>query len=140
MEKETSLPSLTDRVAAYWESCLEVNSSWRQFTNEFGVMNTLFGVCELDVHTVGFVASYLTGYEEFEGETFEDLAKACLDFASTRFVEPEYIDSGDLANLYDSGYDQETIIESAESAGVSPLALAEFAEYVEEEEGEEDEG
>ena len=75
----TTTTTLTQDVAEHWQKCLEVNSSWRQFTHELAVLNTIDMLCIEDVE---FVAELLQDNELFEDEDFDELQFACFEFVT----------------------------------------------------------
>ena len=121
----TTATTLTQDVAQHWNRCLEVNSSWRTFTNELAVLSAL------DVLTIDdceFVADLMLDNELFEGEDFAEVQFACFEFASEREVEPEDIDCSDLATLQESGLTFSEVIELATEKGVPARVINDFAE------------
>lgn len=121
----TTATTLTQDVARHWNECLKVNSSWREFTHSLGVLNTL---AELHIEDVEFVAELLEHTDLFENENFAELAFACFEFAAELEVEPEDIDCSDLANLVESGFTFEEVIELATEFGVRAAVINDFAE------------
>ena len=121
----TTATTLTQDVAQHWNKCLEVNSSWREFTHSLGVLNTL---ADLHIEDVEFVAELLENNELFENEDFAELAFACFEFAAEVEVEPEDIDCSDLATLLESGLTFSEVIELATEKGVPARVINDFAE------------
>jgi len=117
--------ALHDDVAQHWNRCLEVNSSWREFTHQLGVLNALDMLCIEDVE---FVAELLLNNELFENETFEDLVDACYDFAQEREVDADLIDATDLWNVVEGGATVMEVAEAATEYGVSVNVINDFAE------------
>jgi hypothetical protein len=117
--------TLTTDVTTYWNQCLAVNSSWREFTHSLAILNTFD--C-LHIEDVEFVAELLGNTELFEFEGFAELALACYDFASELVIEPEDIDCADLTYLTESGLTVTEVIELASEYGVSAVAISDFAE------------
>jgi len=117
--------ALHDDVKEHWEKCLEVNSSWRQFTHEIGVLNALD---MLSIEDVEFVAELLQDNELFEDEDFDDLVDACYDFAQDRVVDVALIDAHDLWTVVESGATMTEVAEAATEAGVSVSVINDFAE------------
>lgn len=117
--------TLTADVASYWNQCLEVNSSWRQFTSELAVLNTFD--C-LHIEDVEFVAELLENTELFENEDFTELQFACFEFASEREVDLDVIDCADLHSLVESGLTFSEVIELATEKGVPASVIHDFAE------------
>lgn len=121
----TITTTLTQDVARHWNQCLEVNSSWRQFTHELAVLNTLD---MLTIEDCEFVAELLESTELFEDEDFNELAFACFEFASEREVEVDQIDAHDLWNVVESGATFAEVAEAATECGVSVSVINDFAE------------
>jgi hypothetical protein len=117
--------TLTHDVAQHWENCLEVNSSWRQFSRELAILNT-FDV--LHIEDCEFVAELLENTGQFENVDFNELVLACFDFAAERVVEVEDIDSADLTYLSESGFTPTEVIELALEGDVAPSVISDFAE------------
>jgi hypothetical protein len=117
--------TLTQDVAQHWEKCLEVNSSWREFTHQLGVLNTLD---MLTIEDCEFVAELLENTDLFEDEDFNELAFACFEFASEREVEGDLIDVNDLWNVVESGATMTEVAEAAAEAGVAISVINDFAE------------
>ena len=118
------MENLTQRVAAYYESCLAVNGSWCNFTNELGVLNTL-GVLE-DIN-YGFVVELLQDDEDFEDEDYDEMLLAVGEFLSDRKVPTKYIQSNDLVEVMnETGFDAEWVAELATDAGVSVTEVKDF--------------
>ena len=114
MKNETTL---AQRVAAHYTRCLEVNSSWCNFTNELGVLN-LFDV--LDPLNYWFVAELMMDGEEFEDEDFDEMVEAIGEFLADRVVPAEYVYAGDLTLAQnETGFDPEDIASYARDAGVN---------------------
>ena len=115
MKNETTL---AQRVAAHYTRCLEVNSSWCNFTNELGVLN-LFDV--LDPMNYWFVADLMIeNTEEFENEDFDEMVEAIGEFLVDRVVPAEYVYAGDLEKAQnETGFDPEDIASYARDAGVN---------------------
>ena len=121
----TTATTLTQDVARHWNDCLAVNSSWRQFSHELAVLNTLDMLCIEDCE---FVAELLENTELFENEDFAELLFACFEFASEREVEVDQIDASDLWNVVESGATFAEVAEAATEAGVSISVINDFAE------------
>ena len=121
----TITTTLTQDVAEHWQKCLEVNSSWREFTHELAVLNTLDMLCIEDVE---FVAELLQDNELFEDEDFNELQFACFEFASEREVEVDQIDAHDLWTVVESGATMTEVAEAATECGVSVNVINDFAE------------
>ena len=119
----TAMPLAHD-VARYWNQCLAVNSSWRDFTHSLTVLNTFD--C-LHIEDVEFVAELLLHTELFETEDFMELAFACFEFASERFIDAADITSTDLAALAESGLSPDEVIGLAVENGVNIEVINEFA-------------
>ena len=117
--------TLTQDVAQHWNKCLEVNSSWRQFTHSLAVLTTH---ADLHIEDVEFVADLMLDNELFEDEDFVELQFACFEFASEREVAIEDIDSADLHSLVESGFTFDEVIELATEKGVPAAAINDFAE------------
>jgi hypothetical protein len=121
----TTTTTLTQDVAQHWQKCLEVNSSWRQFTHELSVLNTLDMLCIEDCE---FVAELLQDNELFENEDFAELLFACFEFAAELEVEVDQIDASDLWNVVESGATMSEVAEAATECGVSVNVISDFAE------------
>jgi hypothetical protein len=117
--------TLTQDVVNYWNNCLEVNSSWREFTNSLAVLNTFDS---LHIEDVEFVAELLEHTDLFENENFTELQLACFEFAAELEVEPEDVDCSDLANLAESGLTFNEVVELATEKGVPAAVINDFAE------------
>ena len=119
-------PTLAQRVAAHYTRCLEVNSSWCNFTNELGVLN-LFDV--LDPMNYWFVAELMMDGEEFEDEDFDEMVEAIGEFLVDRVVPAEYVYAGDLEEAQnETGFDPEDIADYARKAGVDEEEIATYLE------------
>ena len=121
----TTATTLTQDVAKHWNKCLEVNSSWRQFTHELAVLNTLD---MLTIEDCEFVADLLESTELFENEDFNELVFACFEFASEREVDVDLISAHDLWTVVESGATVMEVAEAATEAGVSASTINDFAE------------
>ena len=121
----TTATTLTADVARYWNQCLEVNSSWRQFTHELAILNAFDS---LHIEDCEFVAELLESTELFENENFTELQLACFEFAAELEVEPEDIDSTDLHYLIEAGSTLTEVIEVATEYGVRAAVINDFAE------------
>lgn len=117
---------LAQRVADHYNACLEVNSSWRNFTNLLGTLNTLN---VLDEENYEFVVELLQDSEKFEGESFEDLLLAVGEYLSDVRVAPELIYSNDLVEVMEeTGFSPEEVANLAMNAGVSNGEINDFLE------------
>jgi hypothetical protein len=116
--------TLTQDVATHWNNCLDVNSSWRQFTHELAILNTFD--C-LHIEDVEFVADLMLDNELFKEADFNELQFACFEFAAELEVEPEDIDCSDLANLAESGLTLNEVVELATEKGVPAAVINDFA-------------
>jgi hypothetical protein len=124
MENE---PTLAQRVAAHYTRCLEVNSSWCNFTNELGVLN-LFGVLE-DCNYEFVAELMIENTEEFEDEDFDEMVEAIGEFLADRTVPAEYVYAGDLEEVQnETGFDPEDIARLAIKAGVPDEEIAGYLE------------
>jgi sugar phosphate isomerase/epimerase len=121
----TTTTTLTQDVAEHWQKCLEVNSSWRQFSHELAVLNTLD---MLTIEDCEFVADLLLDTDEFEDEDFAELLFACFEFASEREVDVDLISAHDLWTVVESGATVIEVAEAATEAGVSISVINDFAE------------
>lgn len=118
--------TLAQRVADHYNQCLEVNSSWRDFTNLLGTLNTL-NVLEEDNYE--FVVELFQDNEEFADETFEDLLLAVGDYLSEVRVAPELIYSNDLVEVMEeTGFSPEEVATLATDAGVPSGEINDFLE------------
>ena len=127
IKNETLTPTLAQRVAAHYTRCLDVNSSWCNFTNDLGVLN-LFGV--LDPENYWFVADLMIeNTEEFEDEDFDEMVEAVGEFLADRKVPAEYVYAGDLEKAQnETGFDPEDIAGYARDAGVDEEEIAAYLE------------
>ena len=121
----TTTTTLTQDVAEHWQKCLEVNSSWRQFTHELAVLNTLD---MLTIEDCEFVADLLESTDLFEDEDFNELLFACFEFASEREVDVDLISAHDLWTVVESGATVMEVAEAATECGVSVNVINDFAE------------
>ena len=124
--KTLTSTTLTQRVAAHYTSCLEVNSSWREFTNGLGVLN-LFDV--LDECNYEFVAELMMGDEDFENEDFNEMVEAIGEFLADRTVPAEFVDCSDLVDAQNAtGFDFKDVARLAIDAGVPDEEIALYLE------------
>jgi hypothetical protein len=122
----TTTTTLTQDVARYWNQCLKVNSSWREFTRELAILNSLD--C-LHIEDVEFVAELLESNELFEDEDFNELAFACFEFVTELDEVPvDEIDATDLYKLVESGFTEEEVVEKVTEYGVAASVVSDFAE------------
>ena len=122
---ETTLTTLTlaQRVANHYTRCLEVNSSWCNFTNELGVLN-LFGILE-DCNYEFVAELMIENTEEFEDEDFDEMVEAVGEFLADRKVPAEYVYAGDLTLAQnETGFDPEDLAGYARDAGVDEEEIA----------------
>ena len=127
MKNETTM-TLEAAVREHWDSCLDVNSSWREFTNEIGVLNLLFdgeGADDLD-----WLVSLFAEADQFEEVDFGDLYAAVEAVALTYVADPDLVMSYDLERLVNVGYLAEFVAEVAREAGVRDEEVDEFEEEV----------
>ena len=123
---KTTEKTLTERVSEHWHKCLDVNSSWVDFTDEVGIQNLLFG--EFDDYE--WLTEQFQGSEQFEDEDTLELLCAVREVASEFKVFADDILSYDLEDLANKGFDPEFIIECARAVGVSEEEINEFEDEV----------
>ena len=121
----TTATTLAQDVAKHWNQCLEVNSSWRQFTHELAVLNTFD---TLHIEDCEFVADLLENTELFENENFSELLFTCFEFASELVIDEDLISAGDLHFLVESGLTFSEVIELATEKGIAAWIVNDFAE------------
>jgi hypothetical protein len=127
METTLTATTLAQRVAAHYTRCLEVNSSWCNFTNELGVLN-LFGVLE-DCNYEFVAELMIENTEEFEDEDFDEMVEAIGKFLADRKVPAEYVYAGDLERAqWGTGFDPEDIARFAIDAGVPEEEILSYLE------------
>ena len=126
MKNETTM-TLEAAVREHWENVCEVNASWRELTNEIGVLNLLFdeGADDLD-----WLASMFAEADQFEEVDFGDLYDAVEAVALTIVADPDLVASYDLERLVNIGYDPEFVAETAREAGVRDEEVDEFEDEV----------
>lgn len=118
--------TLNQRVAAHYDSCLDVNSSWVNFTNELACLNTL-GFLQKE-HYV-FVVDLLMEFF-FEDETYDDLMEAVGDYLkSVKVADPSLIYSHNLERIRQrTGANPVVVAMAARDAGVTLSEIVEFEE------------
>ena len=127
--KEAATMTLTQDITTYWNQCLAVNSSWREFTHTLAILNSFDSLHIEDCETV---ADLLLDNELFTHEHYNDLLLSCFEFATELEVAPEDIDSNDLYKLTETGFTLDEVIILAADNGVSAKVIdelsAEFAD------------
>jgi len=118
------MKSLTQRVSEHYDACCEVNSSWREFTNELSCIN-LLGF--LDETNYEFVVDLLQDTEEFENEDGDDLLAAVGQYLEPLKTVPEWVTAVDLTSvLEETGLDADEVASSAREVGVSEAEVVAF--------------
>ena len=125
---KTTEKTLTERVSEHWHKCLDVNSSWVDFTNEIGILNTLYDGAGTD--DAEWLVELFQENEEFEEEDTLELLWAIQDVAKDFKVSGANITSYDLENVVNLGFDAADVAEQARAAGVSEEEINEFEDEV----------
>lgn len=124
-------PTLDQRVAIHYDECLTCNSSWRNFTNELAVLNTI-GLLEEDNYE--FLVDRFQEEEEFANDDRADLRTSIGNYLEGKKVPLEILDSNLLWQAYaEAGYEVSDFCEAALLAGVSEQELQDFQSIVDEE-------
>ena len=126
---KTTEKTLTERVSEHWHKCLDVNSSWVDFTNEIGILNTLYDGAGTD--DAEWLVELFQENEEFEEEDALELLWAIQDVAKDFKVSGANITSYDLENVVNLGFDAADVAEQARAAGVREEEINEFEDEVE---------
>jgi hypothetical protein len=115
---------LEERINIFYDNCLDVNASWRNFTNQLALLNT-FGI--LEDEDFAFIVNIIHESEEFEDERAEMLSKAVGSHLATKRIPIDLIDSCLMCEtLEETGYDSEQFAEFAAEAGVPRGVIDEF--------------
>ena len=123
--KTTTVPTLTDYVRAHWNNCLEVNSSWVEFTNEIGLLNLLYDAGADDLE---WLAELFAENEQFELDDSLELLWAIQEVARDFKADPLYVLSNSLEWVVAQGFDAADVAEAAREVGVPPEEVDEFEE------------
>lgn len=124
-------PTLDRRVAIHYDEALTCNSSWRNFTNELAVLNTI-GLLEEDNYE--FLVYRFREEEAFANDDPADLRTSIRNYLEGKKVPLEILDANLLWQAYsEAGYEVSDFYEAALLAGVSEEELQAFQSIVDEE-------
>jgi hypothetical protein len=110
----STMSNLKERVAEFYDNCLEVNASWRGFTNQLALLNT-FDILEED--DFSFVVELFLESDEFEDEDVETLTTEVGAYLAAKRIPIDLIDSAQMSQTFE---ETGTMLRSLPSLPLNP--------------------